>query len=167
MKSKLLLLVGAVVVLGIISLVFLPKSKKPLQQTTPLQTATQTTQTTGTRQKIDCSSYEKGSDLSNNFKDIASDIGNLPKDFPTAPRSKLCGSVKEQKSVYYITSLSNEELFAYFKKILTGRSCTVSDIIKNNVIKTQSYITFVCDGTEGLIVPDPFHFAYSVLYPLR
>ena len=167
MKSKLLLLAIAVVVLGIISLVFLPKPKKPQQQTTPLQTPAQTVQTTGTRQKIDCSSYEKGSDLSNNFKYIASNMGNLPKDFPTAPQSQLCGSVKEQKSVYYITSLSDEELFAYFKKILTGRSCTVSDIIKNNVIKTQSYITFVCSGAEGLIVPDPFHFAYSVLYPLR
>src|SRR3989344_1522711 len=100
MKSKLLLLVGAVVFLGIISLVFLPKPK-------------------------------------------------------------------EQQSVYYITSLSDEELFAYFKKILTGRSCTVSDVIKNNVIKTQSYITFIYSGAEGLIAPDPFHSAYSVLYPLR
>ena len=165
MKSKLLLLVGAVVFLGIISLVFLPKPKKPQQQTTPLQTPTQTVQTTGTRQKIDCSFY--GKMQNNNFKYITGDMGNLPKDFPTAPRSQLCGSVKEQKSVYYITSLSDEELFAYFKKILTGRSCTVSDVIKNNVIKTQSYITFIYSGAEGLIAPDPFHSAYSVLYPLR
>jgi len=165
MKSKLLLLVGAVVFLGIISLVFLPKPKKPQQQTTPLQTPAQTVQTTGTRQKIDCSFY--GKMQNNNFKYITGDMGNLPKDFPTAPRSQLCGSVKEQKSVYYITSLSDEELFAYFKKILTGRSCTVSDVIKNNVIKTQSYITFICSGAEGLIAPDPFHSAYSVLYPLR
>lgn len=135
----------------------------------------------GSRQVVDCSIYGQKTDLSKvpaDLRDamkqtedamryVAHDMGQLPKDFPTAPSSTLCGSDSSLNSTYYISSLSNDDLFAYFKKTLAAQSCTVSDTIKGQSASNMYYITFVCNGTKGLITPDPYRMAYGIVYPSR
>lgn len=181
MNSKLIIIiVAAVVVMGVGF--YLMKPKQSIQNITSQTKVTGQPQATqnGNRQTVDCSIYGKKVDLNKvpaELRDamqktqdamhyVANDMGQLPKDFPTAPSSTLCGTDSGLSSTYYISSLSIDDLFTYYKQTLTARSCTVSDTIK--VPGTSNiYITFICNGTKGLISPDPYRMAYSIVYPSR
>lgn len=182
MSSKVIGAIIAVVVLAGAAL-YLTGSRKSTQNITSQMQVTGQPQAAqnGNRQTVDCSIYGQKTDLNKvpaDLRDamqktqdamhyVKNDMGQLPKDFPTAPNSTLCGTDSSLSSTYYISSLSIDGLFTYYKKTLTARSCTVSDVIKGQSASNMYYITFTCNGTKGLISPDPYRMAYGIVYPSR
>ncbi len=171
---KLLLVSSAIILLGLAGCT----SKSASSPASSSQV--QAPQSSSARQTVDCSIYGKKVDINsvpedlrsplaqtqNAMQYVAGDMGNLPKDFPTAPNSTLCGSDKSLNTTYYISPLSTSDLFGFFKKTLTDRACAPTDVIHSQV-GAGDYITFTCGGTKGLISADPHRFAYGIVYPSR
>lgn len=140
---------------------------------------------TASKSVIDCSEFNKEPNYANMPEDLreltkqtlkdlqytANDRGNLPTTFPNvAPSSKLCGSSKKLNHTYYITSLSDNDMFAYFKTNIPTAGCTVGDIQtgpSSNGTAQLKYLVFRCNGIEGLVSNDPTRQAYSIAYPSK
>lgn len=137
------------------------------------------------KQVVDCSIYEKQPDYNsaayknmpadekvlieqtmqgNNF--VSGDRGNLPVGFPdVADRSKLCGSIKGFRATYYVTSLTDDELFKWMTPRLKAYGCDVEPPKHGKGSKYLHYMNFTCPGAKGLVGTDPTRFAYNIIYP--
>ncbi|HEU0050863.1 MAG TPA: hypothetical protein VFQ60_02280 [Patescibacteria group bacterium] len=130
---------------------------------------------------VPCSFYDKKFDLSKvppdlrdaaaeTMKDanfVAGDRGNLPADFPAVVSdSSLCGSIKKLRTSYFLTNLSDDQLFAEFKQKLAAYGCQTDTVHQGDKgLEYLYFLPFTCGGTRGLVGPDAFHKAYFIVYP--
>ena len=100
---------------------------------------------------------------------VAKSRGSLSKNFvdiDVAPQSELCGSVVEFNASYYITKLSDEDLYAYFKKALAERNCAPEEVAKADprVSEYLTYLPFACPEGKGLVFPYVNMLAYGIIF---
>lgn len=186
---KPLIIIGLVAVVGIGGVFLYQKKSANYSPFSKEQTAAIENKVTGNNNPlkaqgkkavVDCSIYGKEPDYSKMSPDIAqlaketfeqnkyvaNDRGNLPADFPdVASKSSLCGSVKGLRSTYYLTSLTDDQMFADMSTKLKQYGCTVEEVQRGSGNTDLYYMPFACKGTKGLINNNPTQFTYGIVFP--
>ena len=90
--------------------------------------------------------------------------GSLPSDFvDLAPGATLCGSNLKLETSYYISKMSDDELFNFFTEKLRARGCETNGVQQGQPgLEFLHYLPFSCKDGNGLMYPYSDRYAYSI-----
>ncbi len=135
-------------------------------------------QTAKIRSVTTCDPFFKKPDLSKvpaEYRDLvaatpldvtAGSRGALPNSFADlAPESTLCGTNVKLEMSYYISSLSPDDLFAFFTDKLKARGCTTQGVQQGQPgLEFLFYLPFSCTDGKGLVYPYSDRLAYAISF---